>query len=94
MLYIFSPEEFKNILGDISFLRNKKNATNLLSTLKTQLYDHMSKNFETIKEDENLCELFDEKSSLDEKTAKYVFHYCSLNNMYLFYTYVFLVENN
>jgi hypothetical protein len=63
-------------LGDISFLRSKKNATNLLSTLKTQLYNNMSNNFERIVEDENLCELFEEKSSLNEEIAKYVFLHC------------------
>lgn len=88
MLFHFSPEEFKNILGDISFLRSKKNATNLLSTLKTQLYNHMSKNFETIIEDENLCELFEEKNSLNEETAKYILH-CSNLNIFLSYTHIF-----
>lgn len=73
-------------MGDISFLKSKKNATNLLSTLKTQLYNNMSNNFERIIEEENLCELFEEKSSLNEETAKYVFFFCDLNNMiFIFY---------
>ncbi|CAI6350186.1 unnamed protein product [Macrosiphum euphorbiae] len=64
------PEEFKNIMGDISFLKSKRNVTNLLSTLKTQIRNLMSKHFEQIIEEENLSELFTKKNALNEEEAK------------------------
>ncbi|XP_025195150.1 uncharacterized protein LOC112594546 [Melanaphis sacchari] len=64
------PEEFKNIMGDISFLKSKRNVTNLLTTLKTQINNLMSKHFEQIIEEENLSELFTKKNSLNEEEAK------------------------
>lgn len=64
------PEEFKNIMGDISFLKSKRNVTNLLTTLKTQINSLMSKHFEQIIEEENLSELFTKKNSLNEEEAK------------------------
>lgn len=60
-------------MGDLSFLKNKKNVTNLFVTLKTQFNNHMSKYFERITEEENLTELFTQKNSLNEEVAKYVF---------------------
>ncbi|XP_022160013.1 uncharacterized protein LOC111026264 [Myzus persicae] len=64
------PEEFKNIMGDISFLKSKRNVTNLLSTLKTQISNLMSRHFEQIIEEENLSELFTKKIALNEEEAK------------------------
>lgn len=75
VVLIFSLEEFKNILGDISFSNNKKNLTNLLSTLKSQFYEHMSKNFEQLIKEENVSELFSKNKSLTEEEAKYVFKF-------------------
>lgn len=59
-------------MGDISFLKSKRNVTNLLSTLKTQIRNLMSKHFEQIIEEENLSELFTEKNELNEEEAKYI----------------------
>lgn len=70
--YIFSPEEFENILGNLSFLKNKNNLTNLMCTLKTQLSSHMTKHFDQIIIDENLSELFTKKNALTEEDAKYI----------------------
>ncbi|XP_015370525.1 PREDICTED: uncharacterized protein LOC107166392 [Diuraphis noxia] len=64
------PEEFKNIMGDISFLKSKRNVSNLLSTLKTQISNLMSKHFEQIIEEENLSELFAKKNTLKEEEAR------------------------
>lgn len=69
----FSQEELKKILGDISFLKSKRNVANLFSTLKTQLNYHMSETFKQIIEEENLSELFTNKNTLLEEDAKYVF---------------------
>lgn len=71
----FSLEEFKNILRDISFSKNKKNLTNLLSVLKSQFYEHMSKNFEQLLKEENVSELFSKKKLLTEEETKYVFKF-------------------
>lgn len=59
-------------MGDISFLKSKRNVTNLLTTLKTQINSLMSKHFEQIIEEENLSELFTKKNSLNEEEAKYI----------------------
>jgi len=72
IFFTFSPEEFKNIMGDISFFKSKRNVTNLLSTLKTQISSLMSKHFEQIIEEENLSELFTKKNALNEEEAKYI----------------------
>ncbi|XP_050537779.1 uncharacterized protein LOC126903589 [Daktulosphaira vitifoliae] len=68
-----SLEEFKHLLCEISFLKNKNNVTRLFSTLKTNIYSTMNKQFEEITQDENLAELFSNKKSLTEMEAeKYV----------------------
>jgi len=59
-------------MGDISFLKSKRNVTNLLSTLKTQIRNLMSKHFEQIIEEENLSELFTKINALNEEEAKYI----------------------
>jgi len=59
-------------MGDISFLKSKRNVTNLMSTLKTQIRNLMSKHFEQIIEEENLSELFTKKNALNEEEAKYI----------------------
>jgi len=59
-------------MGNISFLKSKRNVTNLLTTLKSQISNLMSKHFEQIIEEENLSELFTKKNSLNEEEAKYI----------------------
>lgn len=59
-------------MGDISFLKRKKNLTNLFTTLKTQINKDMVKYFELIIEDENLSKLFAEKDVLNREETKYV----------------------
>lgn len=48
--------------------------TNLLSILKTQFNNHMSKTFKQIIQEENLCEIFKQKDTLEEEEAKYVLY--------------------
>jgi len=62
------------MLGDLSFLKNKKNVENLYSTLKSQFNTHMSTNFEKVIVDENVSELFTEKTVLSENEKKYIFN--------------------
>lgn len=62
-------------MGDISFFKSKRNVSNLLSTLKTQISNLMSKHFEQIIEEENLSELFSKKNALNEEEAKYIIFY-------------------
>ncbi|VVC37830.1 Hypothetical protein CINCED_3A011903 [Cinara cedri] len=64
-----SFEEFKTTLKDLSFLKNRKNATNLLNALKTQLNYLMNYHFQEIIKEENVYELFTEKNELDEEEA-------------------------
>lgn len=59
-------------MGDISFFKSKRNVSNLLSTLKTQINILMSKHFDQIIEEENLSELFSKKNALNEEEAKYI----------------------
>lgn len=75
-IYFLSHEEFKNILGDISFLRSKKNSMNLFSTLKSSAQSYMSRQFDEIMEEENLSELFAKKNSLTPEEVEYVFNNC------------------
>lgn len=60
------------MLINVSFLKKRTNITNLLSTLKTSLNNHMSKSFERIIVDENVKELFANKNVLDKEEETYV----------------------
>lgn len=95
---LFSQDEFKNIIGDISFLKRKKNLTNLFSTLKTQINTDMIKLFELIIEDENLSELFGEKTVLNIEETEYECNtfilLCSIFNYYIITFRKYVVDND
>jgi len=66
------PEEFQSMLGNLSFLKNKKNVANLYATLQSQFNNRMGSSFKRIIDDENVCELFTEKNGLNiEEQKKY-----------------------
>lgn len=58
------------MLGDLSFLKNKKNVANLYATLQSQFNDRMGSSFEKITESENLWELFNENNELNQEEQK------------------------
>ncbi|XP_050422859.1 uncharacterized protein LOC126834748 [Adelges cooleyi] len=79
-----SLEEFKQLLGDISFLKNKQNMTRLFSTLKTNIHSTMSQQFDVIVQDENVPEIFAKKNELTKEEAeKYIIDDDSLKIMEL-----------
>jgi len=73
--FIFSSKEFQNILGDLSFLKNKKNVANLYATLQSQFNSNMGKSFEKILVDENVSKVFTENTVLGENKQKYIFNH-------------------
>lgn len=72
--FLFSSKEFQSILGDLSFLKNKKNVANLYATLQSQFNSNMGKSFEKILVDENVSKVFTENTILGEKEEKYIFN--------------------
>lgn len=58
-------------MGDTSFLKSNKTVTNILSALKMQMYNSMTKAFEENIKEENLTELF-KKEALTEQESKYI----------------------